>query len=121
MLLPSNRRSAMVLVRTAHEYRHQLRSLLADCRASLSEEEQRVLRAVVRERRNWRRDREQTSAPAAINQRAEQIVQLLESAARVLRPRETQELDDLVAGKKPAERQVVVPGTPVRVRRRGGG
>jgi hypothetical protein len=117
MLLQPDRRSAMVLVRTADEYRHQLRSLLADCRASFSEEEQRILRAVVRERRKWRRDREQMSAPAAINERAEQIVQVLESAARVLRPRETQELDDLVAGRKPIQREAA-PGTPVRVHRR---
>jgi hypothetical protein len=117
MLLQPDRRSAMVLVRTAHEYRHQLRSLLADCRTSFSDEEQRLLRAIVRERRNWRRDREQTPAPAAINRRAEQIVHLLESAARELRPRETQELDDLVAGKKPMQSEPA-PGTPVRVHRR---
>jgi len=110
----------MTTVLTAGEYRQQLHHLLVHCQTSLTDEQQRVLRTVVRERRSWRRNREQTPMPAAINRQADEIVQLLESAARVLRPRETQELDDLVAGKEPAA-QPAGYNTPVRLHRRGSG
>ena len=104
---------------TVGEYRRQLGRLLAQCQASFTDEEQGTLRAVVRERRNRRRDREETPASAEIARQSEAIVQVLESAARVLRPRETQELDDLVAGREPAEPRFVGSSTPVRLRRRG--
>lgn len=109
----------MTTVLTAGEYRHQLRHLLVQSQTSLTDEQQRVLRTVVRERRNWP-NREQTPMPAAISRRADEIVQLLESAARVLRPRETQELDDLVAGKEPTAQQPAGYNTPVLLHRRRG-
>ena len=111
----------MSSVLTADEYRNQLRHLLADCQTSLTDEEQGTLRMVVRERRNRRPNRAYTPASAAINEQAAAIVQLLESAAQVLRPRETQELDDLVAGRKPADPHLPSQSTPVRLRRRGAG
>jgi hypothetical protein len=52
-----------------------------------------------------------------VNTRASEIVEVLESAARVLRPRETQSRDDFVAGVEAPE----VPASdyaPVRLRRR---
>jgi hypothetical protein len=79
-----------------------------------------MLRGAVRERRNRRRGREPSAATTEIAQRVEEIVQLLENAACVLRPRETQELDDLVAGKEPAEPTAGYT-TPVRLHRRGAG
>jgi hypothetical protein len=109
----------MTQVLTAGEYRHQLSRVLLQCQTTLSDEQQRVLRTVVRERRSWRRNREQTPIPAAISRQADEIVQLLESAARVLRPRETQELDDLVAGTVRAAPQPVGSNTPIRLHRRG--
>lgn len=109
----------MSSVPTAGEYRDQLRHLLAYCQTSLTAEEQRTLRIAVREQRNRRHDRAYTPASAAINRQAAAIVQLLESAAQVLRPRETQELDDLVAGREPAE-LLLTQNTPVRLHRRGG-
>lgn len=110
----------MTTVLTVGDYRHQLRRLLVDCQTSLTDEQQRVLRAVVRERRNWRPNREQTPAPAVLSRHADEIVQLLESAARVLRPRETQELDDLVAGKEPPAPQTTGFNTPILLHRRRG-
>jgi hypothetical protein len=109
----------MTTVPTAREYHYELGCLLAQCRASLTDEQQRVLRDVVRARRNWRPNREQTPVPAAISRHADEIVQLLESAAQVLRPRETQVLDDLVAGKEPVVQQPTGYNTPVRLHRRG--
>ena len=110
----------MTKLLTAGEYRQQLHLLLGDCRTSLTDEQQRVLRTVVRERRNWRPSREQTPSPAVISRQADEIVQLLEHAARVLRPRETQELDDLVAGKEPVARHPAGESTPVLLHRRRG-
>ena len=111
----------MATVLTAGEYRQRLRHMLSRCQTSLTDEQQRVLRTVVRERRSWQRNREQQPIPAAISDRADEIVRLLESAARDLRPRETQELDDLVAGKEPAARQPGAHTTRVRLHRRGSG
>lgn len=111
----------MSSVLTAGEYRNQLRNLLAHCETSLTHEEQGTLRLVVRERRNRRPNRAYTPASAAINRQAAAIVQLLEGASRVLRPRETQELDDLVAGRKPADPHLPSQNTPVRLHRRGAG
>ena len=111
----------MTTVLTAGEYRHRLHHLLVHCQTSLTDEQRRVLRTVVRERRNWRRNREQAATPAEVSRQADEIVQLLEDAARVLRPRETQELDDLVAGKEPTARQPASYSTHVRLHRRGSG
>ena len=110
----------MTQVLTAGEYRNQLRHVLLQCQTSLSDEQQLVLRTVVRERRSWRRNREQTPIPVAIRGHVDEIVQLLESAACVLRPRETQELDDLVAGTEPAAQRLAY-NTPIRLHRRGSG
>ena len=111
----------MSSVVTAGEYRNQLRHLLANCETSLTDEEQGTLRTVVREQRNRRPNRAYTPASAAINRHAAAIVQLLEGAAQVLRPRETQELDDLVAGREPAVPHLPSQNTPVRPHRRGAG
>jgi hypothetical protein len=108
----------MTLAPTAAEYRNQLRELLRQCDTSLSVEQQHALRALVRERRNGRRRPTQASASDAVDKQANAIVLLLESAGRVLRPRETQELDDLVAGREKAEPKPA-PYGPVRLRRRG--
>ena len=110
----------MTSVLTAGEYRDQLRQLLDRGKEAFTDEEQQTLRAVVRERRNRRRGSEQTLASAAIDAHALAIVHVLESAARVLRPRETQELDDLVAGIEPAEPQSGARYAPVRMHRRAG-
>jgi hypothetical protein len=83
-------------------------------------EQQHALRALVRERRNGRRRHTQVSASAEVNKQANKIVLLLESAGRVLRPRETQELDDLVAGRAKVEPKAPAYA-PVRLRRRGAG
>jgi hypothetical protein len=110
----------MTSVLTAGEYRDQLRRLLDRGKEAFTDEEQQTLRAVVRERRNRRRGSEQILASAAIDAHALAIVNVLESAARVLRPRETQELDDLVAGIEPAEPQSGARYAPVRMHRRAG-
>jgi hypothetical protein len=110
----------MTSVPTVGEYRDQLRCLLDRGRETLTDEEQSTLRRVVRERRNRRRGRERIPAVTAIDAHALMIVDVLESAARVLRPRETQELDDFVTG---VERAAPDPGNghmPVRLHRRGG-
>ena len=111
----------MSSVLTAGEYRNQLRHLLARCQTSFTDEEQGALRLDVREQRNRRPNRAYTPASAAITREAAAIVQLLEGASRVLRPRETQELDDLVAGREPADDHLASQRTPVRLRRRGAG
>jgi hypothetical protein len=108
----------MTSVPTAAEYRDELRRLLDRGRDTLTTEEQHTLRNVVRAHRNRRRghDTIQTSSP--IHAHAAMIVNVLENAARVLRPQETQDLDDLVAG---IERLAPEPGdryAPVRLRRR---
>jgi hypothetical protein len=110
----------MTSVLTAGEYRDQLRRLLDRGKETFTDEEQSTLRAVVRERRNRRRGGEPTVASAEIDAHALAIVDVLESAARVLRPRETQELDDLVAGIEPAEPDTGTRYAPVRMHRRAG-
>jgi hypothetical protein len=109
----------MTAAPTADEYRDQLRRLLDRGRDTLTDEEQSTLRMVVRARRNRRRGCETIQASTAIDAHAATIVEVLESAARVLRPRETQELDDFVSG---IERVVPDhnPYVPVRLHRRGG-
>ncbi len=105
----------MTSVPTAAEYRDQLRRLLDRGRDTLTNDEQHTLRTVVRARRNRRRGHETIQTSSAINAHAVMIVDVLENAARVLRPRETQELDDLVAG---IERPAPGPGdryNPVRL------
>ena len=110
----------MTSVLTAGEYRDQLRRLLDRGKETFTDEEQSALRTVVRERRNRRRGSEQTPATAAIEAHAMAIVDVLESAARVLRPRETQELDDLVAGIEPPVPDAGGRYAPVRMHRRAG-
>lgn len=110
----------MTTVPTAGDYRQQLRHLLVRSQTSLTDEQHRVLLTVVRERRSWRRSRELTPAPAAISRQADEIVQLLESAAQVLRPRETQELDDLVAGREPVAPTSSSHNAPIMLHRRRG-
>jgi hypothetical protein len=104
---------------TAGEYRDQLRRLLDQGRDTLTVEEQQTLRTVVRARRNRRRGSETIQTSTAIDAHAITIVELLESAARVLRPRETKELDDFATG---VERVAPDhdPYIPVRLHRRGG-
>lgn len=110
----------MTSVLTAGEYRDQLRRLLDRGKATFTDEEQSTLRAVVRERRNRKRGSAPTNTSAAIDAHALAIVDVLESAARVLRPRETQELDDLVAGIEPVEPEPSTRYAPVRMHRRAG-
>ena len=107
----------MTSVPAVGEYRDRLSDLLKQSDTNLDVEEQETLRAVVRERRYGRSQRLQASASAAVNARACEIVEVLESAGRVLRPRETQVLDDFVAG---IETQPVAASdyAPVRLRRR---
>jgi hypothetical protein len=103
---------------TVGEYRDRLNELLKSFDADLGDGEQDTLRAIVRERRFGRSQQLQSSASALINARANEIVAVLESAARVLRPRETQALDDFVAGVDTPD--VAAPDyAPVRLRRRG--
>jgi hypothetical protein len=110
----------MTSVPTAVEYRDQLRRLLDQGRDTLTVDEQHTLRTVVRARRNRRRGSETIQASTAIDAHAATIVEVLESAARVLRPRETQELDDLVSGIEPRAPDPGNRYAPVRLHRRGG-
>ena len=96
-----------------------LSSLLDRCDSSASDDERRSLRTAVYERRTWGSRRAPTPTSDAIGKQADEIVQLLEGAARVLRPRETQALDDFVAGRR-APLDVGTPYQPVRLHRRGG-
>jgi hypothetical protein len=98
--------------RTLPHYRSELESLLDDPAAPLTEDETSALRAIVRERRSGRRGGVATPAASHILRRADGIVELLSAAGRELRPRETQELDDLVAGRTPK----TDPPPTVRVR-----
>jgi hypothetical protein len=102
---------------TLQEYHEVLGTLLADPARPLADDEAAMLRALVRERRNGRRDRPVIEAPSHLCERADRIVALIGSAARDLRPRETQELDDVVAGRPP--KPVAAPRQPVRSRRTG--
>jgi len=117
-MLGFRRKETVASVPAAGEYRDRLCELLVRCEASLGAEDQVALRAVVRERRYGRNRREQDAASDAVNARASEIVAVLESAARELRPRETQALEDFVAGIEPPP--VTAPDyAPVRLRRRG--
>jgi hypothetical protein len=102
---------------TLQEYHEVLETLLADPARPLADDETAILRALVRERRNGRRDRPVTDAPSHVRERADRIVALIGNAARDLRPRETQELDDVVAGRPP--KTVTAPRQPVRSHRAG--
>jgi hypothetical protein len=103
--------------RTLAEYRSKLQALLQDAAVTLTDDQAAALREVVRERRNGRRDQVSTPVVPPVRQRAEEVVTLLAAAARELRPRETQELDDLVAGRAP--KPEMPTSFPVRLRRSG--
>jgi len=98
-------------------YRAALHTLLGDCATSMTDDEMSALRATVVERRNGRRDRVPAQPAPVVGRRADDILSLLQSAGRELRPRETQELDDLVAGRTPREDPPA--SFPVRLRRNG--
>jgi hypothetical protein len=103
--------------RTLPEYQARLQMLLGGRAAPLSAEEISSLRAIVRQRRNGRRNQETLRAAPHVCERATEIVTLLAAAERELRPRETQELDDLVAGRPP--KAGPPPSVPVRMHRSG--
>lgn len=109
----------MTTAPTSDGYLALLSSLLEQCDSKATEEDRRTLRIAVYERRNWGPKRAQTPTSAAIGKKADEIVKLLEGAARVLRPRETQALDDLVAGRA-APVDNGTPYQPIRLHRRGG-
>jgi hypothetical protein len=92
----------MIDSRTFSEYREALEALLADPASPLTDDDVAALRAIVRERRNGRNGQALTQSTKRIHRQADAIVELLGSAARDLRPRETQELEDIVAGRAPA-------------------
>jgi hypothetical protein len=97
------------------EYAERLQAILGSPASPLTDEECGALRAIVRECRSGRA--QQTIASPAVHERADEIVELLGRAARHLRPRETQQLDDLVAGR---ERTVAPePSYPIRLHRHG--
>ena len=96
-----------------------LSTLLERCDSKASEEDRLTLRTAVYERRTWGPRRAQTPTTVAISKKADEIMQLLEGASRVLRPRETQALDDLVAGRE-APVDTGTPYQPIRLHRRGG-
>ena len=96
-----------------------LSTLLERCDSKASDEDRLTLRTAVYERRTWGPRRAQTPTSVAIGKKADEIVQLLEGASRVLRPRETQALDDLVAGRE-APLDTGTPYQPIRLHRRGG-
>jgi hypothetical protein len=102
--------------RTLPQYRSALDSLLSPA-VPLTDDETSALREVVRQRRNGRRSQAPTSAAPHVRARAGEIVALLAAAARELRPRETQQLDDLVAGRAPPADPP--SSVPVRPRRNG--
>jgi hypothetical protein len=99
------------------QYLETVRSLLRDAAESETNEDAAALRAIVRERRNGRGRR--THASPSVGARADEIVDLLGRAACHLRPRETQQLDDLVAGKIPEP--AVELQHPIRLHRTGRG
>jgi hypothetical protein len=107
----------MAGARTLPEYQARLQILLDGGAAPLSAEEIFSLRAMVRDARNGRQKQETPRAAPHVSQRATEIVALLTAAARELRPRETQELDDLVAGRPP--KAGPPPSFPVRRHRSG--
>jgi len=117
-----NRRAAEItehVVITLGAYRQQLGTLLEDSESSLTEGDLAALRAIVGERRNGWNIRVRTKPPnAVVRRRAEDILLLLDAAARHLRPRETQQLDDLVAGRE-AVSAPPEPSAPVRLHRHG--
>ena len=102
---------------TLPDYQAKLQALLDGGGAPLSAEEISSLRAIVRQCRNSRRNHETPHAASHIRERADEIVTLLSAAARDLRPRETQELENLVAGHPP---KTAPPRSfPVRMHRSG--
>jgi hypothetical protein len=109
----------MTTVPDGDGYLALLSSLLEQCDTKASEEDRLTLRVAVYERRTWGPRRAQTPTSRAIGKKADEIVELLEGAARVLRPRETQALDDLVAGRE-APVDTGTPYQPIRLHRRGG-
>ena len=104
-------------VTTLPEYRARLQILLDSASVPLTVEEFSSLRAIVRQRRNGRRNQEPLRAEPHVRECADEIVALLAAAGRELRPRETQELEDLVAGQPP--KADLAPSVPVRMHRSG--
>ena len=98
-------------------YRVRLADLLDDASTALDPDQLAALRTSVHERRVRQRGHEVGRVPVRLAGRVEEIVGLLDDAARTLRPRETQELDDLVAGKAPIEQEPL----PRSAKRRGRG
>ena len=86
-------------------FTNRLSALLREAEADLRPDRLDALRELVHRRRNPRRGEPARTPPADLARRADAIVDVLEEASRVLRPRETQELDDRVAGKAPVEGQ----------------
>ena len=109
----------MSVARDGDGYLALLSTLLERCDSKASDEDRLTLRTAVYERRTWGPRRAQTPTSVAIGKKADEIVQLLEGASRVLRPRETQALDDLVAGRE-APVDTGTPYQPIRLHRRGG-
>lgn len=102
---------------TLVDFQTRLQILVDDAAASLSAGELASLRATVRHWRNGRRNQETTEPAPRVCARAEEIFALLGAAAPELRPRETQTLDDLVAGREP--KICPPPNIPVRSHRKG--
>jgi hypothetical protein len=105
--------------RTLVGYQARLQLLLDGAAAALSVEEIDRLRMIVCRRRNGRPSLDALHAAPQVCECADEIVALLGAASRELRPRETQELDDLVAGRLP--KNDPPPSSPVRMHRRGRG
>jgi hypothetical protein len=103
---------------TLPEYREALQALLDGPQQRLSDAELLACRAIVREQRRGRAATTSTEAAAGVHAQADAIVRLLDAAARELRPRETQELEDIVAGRA-APAAIEAPRYAVRPRRSG--
>ncbi|MFN0153193.1 MAG: hypothetical protein ACKVUT_02345 [Gaiella sp.] len=99
--------------RRLHDFRASLLEMIDECTAVLTERQLRELRAVIHDRRRGRTAAERTGSRSRVNRQADEILALLNAASCQLRPRETQELDDLVAGKEPAP--TLSAPTPVRL------
>jgi hypothetical protein len=104
-------------LRTLADFQTRLQVLMDGAAASLTDEELAALRASVRVSRNGRRDRETLEPGPSVRARAAEILALLGAAAPELRPRETQALEDIVAGRKP--KASPPPSVPVRMHRSG--
>jgi hypothetical protein len=100
---------------TLDEYAVSVRTLLRHAAETMSDEDVAAVRTIVHECRAGRGRR--TTASASVYASADEIVELLGRAARHLRPRETQQLDDLVAGKVP--KPDVTLRHPIRSHRSG--